>query len=247
MQKAPQKLQKQKKVSPRSQKKRAVSTKVTKKVAAKKTTAVVAPIVAQATRGISTKISAPKFTQISAPVISAPKTTLNFKLAPLSTQLRGFRTTPIAFAEPEKKQIKEYLEVTLTSPNVTPYYKQKAHAVYVATTHGERGILRNASAMIATLRPGVCKVYEDAAVTDPKKFFLPSGVVRIANDDKALEITASEIIPVEELDGEAAKKLLETATAAAASATDAAVKAQHTITMRVANAIVKATEKYSKA
>jgi hypothetical protein len=40
--------------------------------------------------------------------------------------------------------------------------------------------------------------------------------------------------------------LLETATAAAASATDAAVKAQHTITMRVANAIVKATEKYGK-
>jgi F0F1-type ATP synthase epsilon subunit len=77
-----------------------------------------------------------------------------------------------------------------------------------------------------------------------KKFFLPAGVVRIANDDKALEITASEIIPLEELDGDAAKKLLETATQAASSATDAVAKAQHTITMRVANAIVKATEKY---
>ena len=162
-----------------------------------------------------------------------------------NTTSKAFRpSNKLSAAEPEKKQIKDYLEFSLTSPNFSPYNKSKAHAVYVATTHGERGILRNAAALVATLRPGVCRVYEESTVTDPKKFFLPAGVVRIANDDKALEVTASEIIPVEELDGDAAKRLLETATAAAAATTDAVAKAQHTITMRVANAIVKAAEKY---
>jgi hypothetical protein len=86
-----------------------------------------------------------------------------------------FNKTSVTFAEePPKKQLKEYLEVTLTSPNVTPFMKAKAHAVYVNTTHGERGILRNAAALVATLRPGVCKVYEDSTQTDAKKILFTS-------------------------------------------------------------------------
>lgn len=178
--------------------------------------------------------------QQSAPVFNKP-----------SFGATSFRSTKAQFAEEaaDKKKLKDYLEFTITSPNSTPFKLAKGYAVYVATAHGERGILRGSKPLISTLRPGVIKVYseKDQAPETTKKFFAPSGVVRVANDDHALEITASELIPVEELDGAAAQQLLATATAAAAAATDAAVKAEHTITMRVASAIIAAVNKYQKA
>jgi len=166
----------------------------------------------------------------------------SFKMQPVS----AFRATKPVFDEAASagKPMKDFFEISITSPNFSPYVKQKAYAVYVATTHGERGILHNAAPLIATLRPGVLQVFEEEKQTEPKKFFVPAGVVRIANDDKSLAVTCSEIIPVEELDGDAAKKVFETASAAANAATDGMVKAKHTIAMNVADAIVKAVEKY---
>lgn len=157
-------------------------------------------------------------------------------------QVRSFRTTRATRSDDVKKEVKPYLDFTLVSPNFQPYVNAAVHQVYVSTTKGDRGILRNAAPALATLRPGVLKVFKDAAEKTPVKFFVPGGVLRIANDDHALVVTASEIIPFDDLDVDAAKKLLDTANANIAAAQDPIAKAEHTITMSVAKAMVQVLE-----
>mgnify|MGYP004709087505 CR=1 FL=1 len=170
---------------------------------------------------------------------SIPQVTATF---PFMQTGRSFRSSAIVRAE--ASNIKEgHLDFTLVAPNFQPFVNASVYQVDLSTIHGDRGILRGAAPYIGTLRPGVVHVYEDDKTKDPTKFFVPAGVLRIANEgDHALTITASEIIPVADLDGDAARHLLETATAAVAAATDEAVKAQHTITMNVANAILREVE-----
>eukprot|EP00461_Guttulinopsis_vulgaris_P002519 UN02520 len=158
--------------------------------------------------------------------------------------VRTYRTSAPLRSEPAavKKEVKPYLDFTLVSPNFQPYVNAAVHQVYVSTTKGDRGILRNAAPALATLRPGVLKVYKDAGEKNPEKFFVPGGVLRIANDDHALVVTASEIIPFDHLDVDAAKKLLDQANNAIATTTDPQQKAEHTITMSVAKAMIQVLE-----
>jgi F0F1-type ATP synthase epsilon subunit len=166
------------------------------------------------------------------------------KSVPQSTQKRSFRVTKSLKSDAvvTKKEVKPYLEFSLLSPNFSPHVQAEAYAVYVSTTKGDRGILRNAAPAIGTLRPGLVRVYKDANDKTPTKYFVPAGVLRVANDDHSLVITASEIIPFADLDGEAARAVLATATEQANATTDPQQKAKHNIAIQVAQAVVQCTQ-----
>jgi F0F1-type ATP synthase epsilon subunit len=241
--------------TPQQQKSTRKVTKTTKRNIATKKVVKKAPVAAKAPAFPVLSLTSPTMramttAAVQAPVVakkSAKKTFSVIQRTPAfqaqNTQL--FRQTNKQFAE-EAKKIKDYFEISIASPNIAPYKNAQAYSVYISAAHGERGILRNSAANIYTLRPGALRVFEEQG-QQPKTWFVPAGVARVANDDKALTVTCTEMIPLDDLCPDQAKKMLDASTAAAASAMDAAEKNKHTVNMRVAQSVIKAIERFGVA
>ena len=133
-----------------------------------------------------------------------------------------------------------YITLNFTTPAGPVLPRSPVHMFEVSTIEGDMGVIADHSPFIGELRPGVVKVFTEPGA-DAKKWFVPGGFMVIKNDSQA-DITASEAIPVEELDADVARKTLEQANAQLSQATDELAKAEATITIDVCNAVIKAAE-----
>lgn len=89
------------------------------------------------------------------------------------------------------------------------------------------------------MKPGVVTVYENDGAT--KKVFVSSGTITV-NVDSSVQVLAEEAHSLEDLDARAAQDALSAAQSEFSSAKDDRARAEATIAVEVAEAVVKATQ-----
>lgn len=100
------------------------------------------------------------------------------------------------------------------------------------------GVLPGHMPSVARLRPGVLTV--NTTDSDVKKYFVSSGYVMV-HPTSVTDVTAMEAVPLEQIDADAAKKGLEDAKAALASASDDLAKAEAQVGVEVFTAMAAAS------
>jgi len=131
------------------------------------------------------------------------------------------------------------MSFTFAAANQVFYDSASIRQVDVPSFSGAFGILPKHVPTLAVLKPGVVTVFEnDGAV---KKIFVSSGTVTI-NDDSSVQIIAEEAATVDQLDSSAAKEVLSKAMSDLSSATSEQARAEASIAVEVAEALVKAAE-----
>lgn len=136
---------------------------------------------------------------------------------------------------------------TFATPFKIIHKDSPVHMVVADTNEGQMGYQARHKPTLAELKPGVVSVF-DTKGANPTRYFVPGGYM-IFEADSSASITASEAIPLEDLDVEAAKKALNEAQAKVAAADKsskdpAVVEAK--INAIVYKAVVQACEKYVK-
>jgi len=130
------------------------------------------------------------------------------------------------------------MPLTFSSPYEVFYNNTNVKQVDVPSFSGSFGVLPNHVPTLAVLRPGVVTVYETEGAT--KKYFVSSGTITI-NDDSSVQVLAEEAVPVEHLDGHAARESLAKAQQELSSASDEVAKAEAQIAVEVCEALVQAS------
>ncbi|XP_043492563.1 ATP synthase subunit delta, mitochondrial [Polistes fuscatus] len=131
------------------------------------------------------------------------------------------------------------MKFTFAGANQVFYDKSAIRQVDVPSFSGSFGILPKHVPTLAVLKPGVVTVYEQDGNT--KKVFVSSGTVTI-NEDNSVQILAEEAHPVENLDGSAAREILNKAQQQLSSASSDKDKAEAAIAVEVGEALVQATQ-----
>lgn len=149
--------------------------------------------------------------------------------------LRCVRSQRRTYADAPSDQMK----FTFAGANQVFYDRAVIRQVDVPSFSGSFGILPKHVPTLAVLKPGVVTIYEEDGTT--KKVFVSSGSVTI-NEDNSVQILAEEAHPVENLDGPAARDILSKAQQQLSSASSDKDKAEATIAIEVAEALVQATQ-----
>jgi len=131
------------------------------------------------------------------------------------------------------------MSLTFAAPTQVLYNNISVKQIDVPSFSGSFGILPAHVPTLAVLQPGVVVVYENDG--SAKKFFVSSGTVTI-NEDSTVQLLAEEAVPVEHLDINAAKELLNQAQSQLVSASTEKAKAEAQISIEVSEALVKACE-----
>lgn len=135
--------------------------------------------------------------------------------------------------------VSDQMKFTFAAANQVFYDQTVIRQVDVPSFSGAFGILPKHVPTLAVLKPGVVTVYEESGST--KKIFVSSGTVTI-NKDNSVQILAEEAHPIENLDSSAARDILSKAQQQLSSATSDKDKAEATIAIEVAEALVQATQ-----
>jgi len=133
------------------------------------------------------------------------------------------------------------LTFTFATPNETIIKEKIVYSVLVPTDTGTFGILADHVPTVAQLKPGIVTVFGTSLENITHKYFI-SGGFAIVNADSTASISAVEAVKIEDLDANAAKKGLESSTAAFAKATSEKDKAEAQIGMEVYEAVLAAAE-----
>ncbi|XP_025206577.1 ATP synthase subunit delta, mitochondrial [Melanaphis sacchari] len=131
----------------------------------------------------------------------------------------------------------DQMNFTFAAANQIFYNNKNIKQVDVPSFSGSFGILPNHVPTLAVLRPGVVTVYEDEGTS--KKIFVSSGTITV-NEDSSVQVLAEEAHPVEDLDGSAARQVLQEAQSQMATASGDVAKAEAAIAVEVAEALVLA-------
>lgn len=113
------------------------------------------------------------------------------------------------------------LVLTFSSPSQSFYKDTKVKQVDVPSYSGNLGILADHVPILAVMKPGLVTVYQEDGST--KKIFVAAGTVTM-NEDSSLLLLASEAVPLEDLDVDAAQKNL--AKANSGSSPEAKIQAE---------------------
>jgi len=128
---------------------------------------------------------------------------------------------------------------TFAAPYQVYYSNENVKQVDVPSFSGAFGILPNHVPTLAVLKPGVLTVYEQSG--EPKKFFVSSGSVTV-NEDSSVQILAEEAVPLDLIDSSAAQSELAAAQNELSRAAGEKEKAEATIAVEVAQALVDAAK-----
>ncbi|XP_025418509.1 ATP synthase subunit delta, mitochondrial [Sipha flava] len=131
----------------------------------------------------------------------------------------------------------DQMNFTFAAANQIFYNEKNVKQVDVPSFSGSFGILPNHVPTLAVLRPGVVTVYEDDG--SPKKIFVSSGTITV-NEDSSVQVLAEEAHPIEDIDGSAARQVLQEAQSQLATASGDVAKAEAAIAVEVAEALVLA-------
>ncbi|KAL9950478.1 hypothetical protein ACROYT_G042976 [Oculina patagonica] len=126
--------------------------------------------------------------------------------------------------------------LTFGSPSEMFYSETDVKQVDVSTTAGSFGILPNHVPTLATLRPGLLTVHDDAGA---HKYFASSGTVTI-NADSTVQILAEEAHPLDRFDHQTVNQQLEQAQQSLSSASGEEDKAKAQIAVECLDALNKA-------
>ncbi|XP_076753311.1 ATP synthase, delta subunit [Xylocopa sonorina] len=160
--------------------------------------------------------------------------TLARSLRPYLRYVRNQRRT-FADAPPVSDQMK----FTFAGANQVFYDETVIKQVDVPSFSGSFGILPKHVPTLAVLKPGVVTVYEEDGGV--KKIFVSSGTVTI-NENNTVQVLAEEAHPLENLDGSAARDLLSKAQQQLSAASSEKDRAEATIAVEVAEALVQALQ-----
>ncbi|XP_064625013.1 ATP synthase subunit delta, mitochondrial-like [Lineus longissimus] len=127
---------------------------------------------------------------------------------------------------------------TFASPSEVFYRDASVKQVDVPSLSGDFGILPEHVPLLAVLRPGVVKVYEEDGSTN--NVFVSSGSVTI-NSDSSVQILAEEATPLDRVDGQAIREGLTKAQQELTSASSEVAKAEAQVAIDCYEALQKAT------
>ncbi|XP_015367197.1 PREDICTED: ATP synthase subunit delta, mitochondrial [Diuraphis noxia] len=131
----------------------------------------------------------------------------------------------------------DQMNFTFAAANQIFYANKNIKQVDVPSFSGSFGILPNHVPTLAVLRPGVVTVYEDEGTS--KKIFVSSGTITV-NEDSSVQVLAEEAHPIEDIDGSAARQVLQEAQSQLSTASSDVAKAEAAIAVEVAEALVLA-------
>ncbi|KAL5245269.1 hypothetical protein ACI65C_012679 [Semiaphis heraclei] len=131
----------------------------------------------------------------------------------------------------------DQMNFTFAAANQIFYANKNIKQVDVPSFSGSFGILPNHVPTLAVLRPGVVTVYEDEGTS--KKIFVSSGTITV-NEDSSVQVLAEEAHPIEDIDGSAARQVLQEAQSQLSTASGDVAKAEAAIAVEVAEALVLA-------
>jgi F-type H+-transporting ATPase subunit delta len=131
----------------------------------------------------------------------------------------------------------DQMNFTFAAANQIFYAEKNVKQVDVPSFSGSFGILPNHVPTLAVLRPGVVTVYEEEGKS--KKIFVSSGTVTV-NEDSSVQVLAEEAHPIEDIDGSAARQVLQEVQSQLATASGDVAKAEAAIAVEVAEALVLA-------
>lgn len=160
--------------------------------------------------------------------------TLARNLRPYLRYIRNQRRT---FAE--AAPVSDQMKFTFAGANQVFYDEAVIKQVDVPSFSGSFGILPKHVPTLAVLKPGVVTVYEEDGGV--KKIFVSSGTVTI-NENNTVQVLAEEAHPLENLDGSAARDLLSKAQQQLTAASSEKDKAEATVAVEVAEALVQALQ-----
>jgi len=95
---------------------------------------------------------------------------------------------------------------SLTTPLTTIMHNEVIEIVTIPGEGGVQGILANHSPIITELKPGVLKIKKDGKNLN----YFVSGGFAFVHKDSTCSVSAVECVPLEQLDGDEAKKSLQT-------------------------------------
>uniref|UniRef100_A0A7S3BYI9 ATP synthase F1 complex delta/epsilon subunit N-terminal domain-containing protein n=1 Tax=Prasinoderma singulare TaxID=676789 RepID=A0A7S3BYI9_9VIRI len=139
---------------------------------------------------------------------------------------------------PEGTGIPAKLTLNFYLPHGVEFDAAEVDSVTVPAESGDMGVLPGHMPSVARLRPGVLTV--NTTDSDVKKYFVSSGYVMV-HPTSVTDVTAMEAVPLEQIDADAAKKGLEDAKAALASASDDLAKAEAQVGVEVFTAMAAAS------
>lgn len=121
----------------------------------------------------------------------------------------------------QARAFSDEMSFTLAAANRVFYDKANIKQVDVPSFSGSFGILPKHVPTLAVLKPGVVTVYENDGTQ--KKVFVSSGTVTV-NEDSSVQVLAEEAQPVENIDANAAREILQKSQNQLSSAGDEKVR-----------------------
>jgi F-type H+-transporting ATPase subunit delta len=151
------------------------------------------------------------------------------------------RNQVAAGASSAAKKKDGYLTLSFSTPTEVITNNSPVHLLECSTATGDIGVMAEHAAYLAELKPGVVSVTEEKDSAG-KRYFVPGGFL-VIRDDNTAALTASEAIPLDDLDIAHAKSSLEQFNNDLAKANDDAAKTEARIGVDVFSAMVAALEK----
>eukprot|EP01087_Luapelamoeba_hula_P016480 TRINITY_DN506_c0_g1_i1.p1 TRINITY_DN506_c0_g1~~TRINITY_DN506_c0_g1_i1.p1 ORF type:complete len:210 (-),score=51.36 TRINITY_DN506_c0_g1_i1:100-729(-) len=191
---------------------------------------------------------------VAMPVTSFNNTPYTFT-STTTTPFTQWRSYAKETAEEESKRKEEtrkervakgLLELTLSAPHQTPVKEQSVRMVTIPAATGRMGVLAKHVPTIAPLAPGLVSIRSGKEGEKDQHYFISAGFATIT-PDSVCNITAAEVVPVEQLSPEAAKEGLETFTKKISEASSKEVKAAAEIAVQTYRAMLFAIEHAAKA
>lgn len=172
------------------------------------------------------------------PRVGLPTTTMTRRVVAAAVQRRSLATEEKK--APSKDASSGYINFRFTSPTTTYYADKPVYMVQMSAVSGDMAALGGHQPSLVQLKPGVVVVSEEQSGT-PKKFFVSGGFCVIKADNTAA-LTASEAVPLDDLDLAAAKQALTEQTTLVNSAPEGVQKVTAQVGQEVYNAMVYALE-----
>ena len=116
---------------------------------------------------------------------------------------RGFHSSPAVFAE-EATDAATQVTLNLTTPHAAIHEGVKVDMVIIPGVAGEYGVTAGHTPVVSELKPGVVQIFHDRN-EEPEKYFLAAGFAA-THPNSVTDLMAVEAVPLDDIDGDAARK-----------------------------------------
>lgn len=116
---------------------------------------------------------------------------------------RSFHTSPAVFAEEASDAVTK-VHLNFNCPHAPIHDGVEVDLVVIPGVAGEYGVTAGHTPVVSELKPGVVQIFHDRN-EEPEKYFLAAGFAA-THPNSVTDLMAVEAVPLDDIDGDAARK-----------------------------------------